>query len=174
MLRWSIQHKIVSDFSLSFSQHEKLYTAVSQKILERDKMFLKPKKYESYSEADFKFIVLYTLLHFCTNKIDTLKILNKLQPEELEQIRKFKEKIIMFQNTLEQDLSVSRTKINTPSSVYKMYKQGTYSLLYFYVYYKQLDLQNAGRLQRRAFERVSFFLSYFPKIKQFLDDFKVN
>ena len=167
MIVWSQQHSIISSVSLSFEKLEKIHPKKSGSIMERDKTFLNPKKYESFILSDFKFLVLYTVFKRSTNKIDTMKLLQNYTKEDIKKILKEKEKMILYENTFQNDLDNLRDKILTLKNIIKMFSENLISPLYVYWYFKQYTPE--GRIQKRTVERVNFYMSYFPKIKEYID-----
>ena len=167
MIVWSQQHSIISNICLSFEKMEKICSKKTTKIMERDKVFLNPKKYESFILSDFKFIVLYTVFKNTSNKIDTLKILQQYTKDDIREILVEKEKILYFSNTLENDFIFVKDKILTSKNIIKMFKKNLISPLYVYWYF--LRCESEGRIIKKSVERVKFFMSYFPKVCEYIE-----
>lgn len=184
MLVWSQQHRIVSSLSYSFLKNKMTFLKTSESILERDKIFLSPSKFETYTESDFKFLVLWICFTKNTNKINTLKILQNLSKEDLQNIKKEKYKIINYKFTLEEDLSVLNTYMfkidkycNTSfniSLLQELFFKNKISVLCVYKYLKgEVKLNETPktltRIQKKFIERIDFFMSFFEKIKEDLN-----
>ena len=170
MLVWSQQHSIISSLSLSFENLKKIHPKRSGATMERDKIFLNPSKYESYILSDFKFIVLWTVYKHSSNKIDTLKLMQGYTKEDIKEILKEKENIVLYENTFKKDQIVSNTKIMTPNNTINLNKKGEISELYLYWYFKNHEPK--GRIQTRTVQRNNFLLEYFPKIQSYLNNVK--
>lgn len=168
MLTFSAQHRIVNDIALSFQKNTKIHTKISETVLNRDLQFLNPKKYQSYTEANFKFIVLWTVFKNNTNKIDTLKTINQYTKDDIKQIMKEKERILFYEQTIQSDTEIMNTIIKTADNVFKMYKHEAISLMYVFKYF--LNQESSGRIQKRQVQRINFFMSFFPKLEQIIRD----
>lgn len=169
MLQFSQQHRIINDISLSFQKNEKIHTKISEKILERDIQFLKPKKYESYTEPNFKFIILWTVFKNLSSKIDTLKIVNSYDKEQIKEIMKEKEKIILYKNTFKQDKITMSTKLISKDLVFEMYNKNQISVLYVYWYFYH-NTEELSRIQKKLIQKINFFMSFFPSICKELEN----
>lgn len=171
MLLWSNQWKIVNDISLSFQKNKRVYTKISPGNLERDRIFLNPNKYSAYTESDFRFLVLYTCLTKTNSKIDTLKTLQNYNFQEKNTKNNFiqeKNKIIYHQNTLKEDIQIMNTYIMTPKLVQELYNQGKISYIGAWWYLK--DKIPDGRIQEKFKNRLEYFMSYFEKVKENLNN----
>jgi len=134
----------------------------------RDQVFYKPKKYLSWRETDFKFLVLWSVFKGNTNKIDTLKKLASLDQDDIKDLNRQKQKIVLYQNTLETDKTVTNAYALTPDLVLKMYKQNKISCLFVVWYFNKHGTEGLGRINRRTVQRCNFFLSYFPAVSDYL------
>ncbi len=169
MLKWSNQHRIVTDTSMSFQKLQKTYLKTSSSLV-RDQVFLKESKYLTKTENDFRFIVLWTILKYSTNAIDTFKMLQSYSLEDLKLIEKDKMKIVLFRDTINKDFQITRPKVLAMPSVNTMYQKGEVSILYFYWFISRLgDDSMHGRVQAKTIERIRFFMEYFPFIRDYLD-----
>ena len=168
MIVWSQQHRIISSLSLSFSKLEKIHAKTSNAILDRDKMFLRESKYQLYTEADFKFIVMWTVFTSNTSKIDTLKKLQQYSENDIKEINYYKEKLVLYKDTIEKDFAIVATKICSPKVVLDMYIKREISILYVYWYFNQKEY-NLTRIKKRTVQRINFFMSYFPTIQDYLE-----
>ena len=168
MLLWSKQWKIVNDCSISFMKNEKTHTKISEKILQRDKIFLNPEKYSNYTEQDFKFIVIWTCLMNPTNKIGILKILQNYTKDELKSIQNEKTKIIYYNNTLNKDKNVLNEYRMNFLLAKELFKTGKISIigLWYYIH----DKSPEGRIQSKFYDKIRYFISYFKKIDQFIKE----
>lgn len=171
MITYSQQHKIISDLSLSFSKIKKTFTKPSEKILNRDKQFFNYKKYETFTLLNFKFLVLWTVFKNNSSKIDTMKIINNYTDDDIKNIQKEREKIILYKNTLNKDKKFMLTKAKTTDVIFSMYIQNNISLLYMYHFNKN-NKTKLSRIQTKQLNRIIFFISFFPKIEEYLKDIK--
>ncbi len=170
MLLWSNQWKIVNDISLSFQKNKKIHTKISGGTLERDRIFLNPDKYSSYTESDFKFLVLWTCLTISNSKIDTLKSLQRYDIQNKKDINTQKSKIIYHMNTLNEDIQTMNTYIMTPSLAQKLYNTKEISFIGAWWYLR--DITPKGRIQTKFKQRLDYFMSYFDKVKENLNTVK--
>jgi len=169
MLQFSYQHRIVSDLSLSFQKNIKVHTKISEKIQTRDRVFLKPKKYETYTEMNFKFIVLLTVFKHKCSKINTLKIINSYDKEDIKEIMKHKEKIVLYKNTLDKDETFMLSKIKSKENILNFYNKDEISLLYIFKYFSK-NTQELSRIEKKTIQNINLFISFFPKIEQELKE----
>ncbi len=168
MIRYSQQHRIISNLSLSFQNEQKTYTKISEKILKRDKIFYNPEKYETYTENNFQFITLWTTFKNNLGKIKILGIMNEYTKDDIKIIMRQKEKLLLYKNTFENDLVFMKQYDKRDSVVLDMYLKNKISYMYIYVYFK--DRENLGRINSKKIKRIRYFLSYFPAIKSYLDE----
>ncbi len=168
MVPYSTQIRTVTSLALSFQKNQKINVSVSNSTLERDKIFLKPGKFQLQTESNFKFISLWSIFKYQTSKIDTLKHLQELENEDVKSIMKIKEKLSLYQNTLINDRIFTQSLVLKPENVFKLFQQNKVSLLYVYWFFKDYG-ENLPRLQQRQLDRIRFFLSYFPTIEDYLD-----
>ncbi len=173
MLVYSEQHRIVNNTALSFKKNEKTFAKISGASLERDQYFLKARKFETLPEADFKFMVLWSVFKGNTNKIDTLKLLQSYDKEDLKIINKERENIVLYKNTFKNDIGFTNEKIKTPQNILNMYQKNEISYLYVYYYFNKVVDQEIkfSRIQQRKIDRIKFFLSYFEPIKNYLENY---
>jgi hypothetical protein len=167
MIAYSKQIRIVTNLSLSFQKNEKINVSVSNNTLERDKIFLKPYKYQQYTDSDFKFIVLWIIFKYNISKIGTLKHLQELEIDDIKEIMKEKQKILLYKNTLKNDMKIIKSKITNSINVINLYKKKEISCLYVFWYFENNNYE-LTRLQQRQLDRIRFFISYFPKIEEYL------
>lgn len=154
--------------SLSFQKNQKIHTKISDKILTRDVQFLNPKKYESYTEGNFKFITLWTVFKNNTGKIDTLKLINSYMKEDLDDIMLEKNKILLYKNTFSNDEKFMQTKIVDKDFILKSYQKGDISCLYVWWYFHNHNHEQT-RIQKRQIDRINFFMTFFGKIQEYLE-----
>ncbi len=168
MILWSNQVKIVNDFSLSFQKNEKIHTKIQESVLQRDKSFLSPSKYDQYTKSDFKFIVLWTCLNYGANKIDTLKILNNYSKDDINIINHHKNKLINYKSTIKNDKIFMNQYQNTLSSVMNAYYKGNINIASTWLNIK--DKKPETRVQKKFINNINFFMSYFDKIKTNIEE----
>ncbi len=168
MIVWSKQHRIINDVSLSFQKTEKVHTKISHTIQQRDKQFLGSQKYQDQTDANFKFITLWSVFKNNTSKIDTLKLLSSYDKDDIKEIMKVKKKITLFQNTIQEDRSFMESKTQDKDSVFAFYKSDNISILYVFWYFQKNKDFNLSRIQKRQIQRINFLLEFFPSIKSYL------
>jgi len=174
MIAYSTQIRTVTSLALSFQKNEKINVSVSNTTLDRDKIFLKPTKYQQQIESNFKFISLWVIFKYNTSKIDTLKYLQDLTGNDIKDIMKEKQKLVLYQNTLDQDIIYSKSKILTSTTVFDMYKKNKVSFLFVFWYFKNTNSdkkKSLSRLQQRQLDRIRFLLSYFPPIEGYINSY---
>ncbi len=169
MIAYSTQIRTVTSLALSFQKNQQINVSVSNSTLDRDKIFLKPMKYQQQIESNFKFISLWVIFKYNTSKIDTLKHLQDLEKEDIKDFMMHKQKIALYQNTLKDDKTFVQSKIQTPATVFAMYKKDQISCLYVFWYFRYYT-GDLTRLQQRQLDRIRFFVSYFPKIEEYLNN----
>ena len=168
MIVWSKQHKIISDTALSFKKLERVHTKVSGSILNRDMMFLKESKNITKTEADFKFLVLWTVFANNSSKIDTMKLLQSYDKDAIKEINKDKELVVLYKNTFMKDQEAVEGLILTPKNVLGLYTKKKISLLFVYWFFEHQDF-DLSRIQKRTTQRIQFFMKYFPVVQDYLD-----
>ncbi len=168
MLLWSQQQRIVNDLAISFQNLKKTHTKITHSVIDKDKVFLNPKKFETQTTTNFKFMVLWTIFKRSSPKVETLKTLANYEKEEIKELMREKEKIQLYQNTFDEDRVTMSSKMATSVSVLGMYKKGLISVLYVWWYFNKSP-DNLSRLQQRTVDRVNFFMEYFPSIQLYLN-----
>jgi len=163
MLLQSEQYKIVDSISLSFRLKRKISSGPDM----NDKYFLNPSKYETTPKPDFTFLVLWMVFTKNLSKQKILQTLQTLDKKEKNTIINKKTVFITYNNTFNNDIQTAQTKVLTPDSVYRLYINNTFSIFYFWWYFRQINI--SSRIQQRAFDRVDLLLDYFPKIKHTLN-----
>ena len=163
MLLWSQQWKIVNDISLSFQKNNKIYTKISEKSLQRDKIFLNPDKYSNTTKNDFKFITLWSCLQKDTNKIGILKLLQSYTKEDLKYINKQKNRMIYYNNTLKNDINTMKPLILNEKIIQKLYNQDVISFIGAWWYLQDSKIE--GRLLTNFVNKLNNFMNYFDKVK---------
>ncbi len=171
MILWSTQWKIVNDISLSFMKHKKIHTKRNEMSMQRDKYFLNPNKFSTYTESDFKFLVLYTCLS-SSSKISVLKKLQSYQEDELKEINKIKSDIINFNYTFQQDIHTMKVHNMSYDAAVSLYNNKKISILGLWWYLKDKAL--SGRIKNKYKDKIMFFMSYFEKITDNLEQFETK
>ena len=166
MLLWSQQQRIVNDLAISFQNLKNTHTKILNSVIDKDKTFLNPKKYETSTKSNFKFMVLWTIFKMSTPKTETLKLIASYEKEDTKRVTEAKEKIMLYQNTFKNDQIFMSSKIATPKGVLGMYKKDQISVLYVFWYFRT-DVA-LSRIQEREVKRINFFMEYFPSIREYL------
>ncbi len=174
MIVWSKQHRIINDVSLSFQKTEKVHTKISSIIQKRDMQFLGSQKYQNQTDANFKFITLWSVFKNNTSKIDTLKLLASYDKDDIKEIMEIKKKMMLFQNTFDEDERFMETKLPNKDTILGFYKSGDISILYVYWFFQQNIDNNLTRMQKRQVRRIDFLLEFFPSIKSYLTPSLMN
>ena len=123
MIAWSQQYRIISNVYNSFHLNEikRDENPFNMKELERNKIFLRPEKYQDYTLSNFKILVIYTMWrYFPSSKIQFLKILNSFNKQNILEFRKFKQDVISFGYILEKD---KKTLETLSINIYEAYKR---------------------------------------------------
>ena len=179
MITWKSQHRIVSDLSVSFRDLREIHLPESNlsKHQETDKMFLSPKKYETQTLSNFKFIVLWTVFMFNSPKIDTLKHLQSYSDKDIKDIQKNRNTIIGYKNILRYDIKyIVKTKNQrpiTPWVVYELYRHKRLSFFFTYWYFRNNDY-DLGRIKNREIQKLNLFIGYFEPIRTYLDELDLS
>jgi hypothetical protein len=132
-------------------------------------MWYNPSKFESWTNADFKFIVLWTLLNKRFSSVSTvLKHLSETPQKELRKHLYHKEDLLVYQNVFKKDQETVKGLILNIDLVIQLYKKGKISFLFAYHYLHNKPIE--GRIKQSLFKRLKMFVSYFPKIKEYLEE----
>ena len=142
MIVWSQQQRIISDLSLSFKLGKVTHTKISSETVTRDKIFLGENKFKTKSKADFTFVVLWTLLNSPANKITVMKKMQSYTPGDIKDLNKRKTELILYENYLHKPVFVNYLKLRNATS----------------------------RIQKHNLKKYEMFFSFFPRIKEFLDN----
>ena len=144
-----------------------MFTRSSNQTIDKDRMFYNPSKYETMVLVDFKFLVLWTVFSNHSTKIGTLGLLKNYQKEDINEIQQKKTSILMYKNTINEDLDYVRSKIANAKNIIGMLQKEDISILGAYWYLSRLS--GLSRLQKRKLQQIEIFLGFFPVIKEYLD-----
>jgi hypothetical protein len=146
----------------SFKNHKQTQMPITDSELKRYKCVYNYQKFETKQETDFKVLVLWILFkNRFSSLISVLKYLNTSSDKPpfdtligyKDVFQKEKEKTQMFNKKI--DIIIS------------LYKQSEISFLFLYHFMYNHGVQ--GRIQNRLFKDLELFLSYFPKVKKYLE-----
>jgi hypothetical protein len=144
---------------------------ISDSELQRYKGIYNPSKFETYQETDFRVLVLWILFKNRFSSLQSvLSYLNSQNTKELKATStKINDMFIGYQSVFEKDKEIVQTfekKLNIIISLYKNDKI-TILFLYHFMYHNQDQIQ--GRIQNRLWSDLRLLLSYFVKIKKYLE-----
>jgi hypothetical protein len=158
----------VKSYFLSFQQQKIFYAKISDYELKKAKMWYNPSKFESWTSGDFKFIVLWTLLNKRFSSVSAvLKHLSETPQKELRKQLYNKEDLLVYQNVFKKDKKAVEGLVLSTDLVIQMYKKGKISFLFAYYYLHNKPIK--GRIKQSLWKRLKMFVSYFPKIKEYLE-----
>jgi hypothetical protein len=170
MLRYSSQLRIIKSYFYSFKNHKQTNMPVSDSELQRYKSVYNPSKYETFTETDFRVFVLWSLFQNRFSSLQSvLSHLNNLDKKEIQKIRQVNDTLIGYQSIFEKDKEKAQMFDKKIPIIISLYKNNEISFLFLYhfMYHNQDQIQ--GRIQSRLFKDLSLFLSFFSKIKKYLE-----
>jgi len=164
MMVFSQMHMSIVNVAFSFSHNE--LTHIKDNSIERDQYLFKYKRWETMPSMDFKFLLLQLTYKYHANKFDLFKLLNEITPDELQELKLEKQKIILYTKTLQEDIEFLRTKVITPALVSKLFTNKEISILGFYYYMWHFKVaKKLSRIQERKLKQVQLFFKFLPKIE---------
>ncbi len=160
MLTFSQQYDVVSKVFHSFANGKKMSAIrLSDKELERGKLFLTPGKYESFTKGNFIVLVLYTMFYRKpSSKIELLKTLNSFSKEEYTESLKIRDDALSFNYVLKRDRHTLDSLTVTPYEAYKLKKINAFSVA---DYYNQHPTEIKGRIMKKEIADTQVLLSHF-------------
>ena len=168
MIQFSQQYEIISSVCMSYRAGEKVPGYLGD--ASGHKMFYKHEKYETWTLANFKFLVLWTVFEHFSNRHDTYKLLNELTDTEKKRIQKIKESCVLYKNTIKEDEDYLKTKIVTPALLFKMLKKDQISVWTAYRYLHGYSREGLlSRIQDKKHMQIIHFVQYFPVIQNYID-----
>jgi len=160
MILWSQQYNIVSKVFHSFHNGKKV-TAVklSDKDIERARLFLNPSKFETQTLSNFTIIVLYCMFYEKpASKIEMLKLLNSYNKEKISKAMKLKSDVLSYKYLVEQD----ERKINSLNiSPYEAYKMNQISVFGVAKYYTEHPEEVTGRIMKKDITDSTVLVDHF-------------
>ena len=171
MLTLSSQIRIIKNLTLSFKKGEKVHTKITDKELHKYKMYYNPERFESWTNIDFKVLVLLTLFkERITSPQALIKYLQETPTKELRKILHKKDDFLTYKNILEKDFELMKVvSIKNINQILLLYKEHKISFfyLYYYMYNHQDEIQ--GRIKENLYKRLRLLLSYFDIIKKTIE-----
>jgi len=122
LITWTQQYKIISNVFKSFRVGKKVNEEkpFTQKELERNKLFLNPNKFQNYTLANLKILIIYEMWrNMPSSKIAFLKILNSLKEKDIVEFRGFKRDIESYHYIFKKDTDTLKTVDIEPYEAYK-------------------------------------------------------
>ena len=167
MILLSQQMRIIKSVFYSFKNQAITNMSVTDSDLKRNS-FYKHQKFETMQLSDFKLMILYLVFSKRFSSLKSVLVyLNGTDYKELKkQIPYF---ITNYKNEFRNDKEKVQAFDKKIGIIVSLYKQNkiTFLFLYHYMYHNQDQIQ--GRIQKRLFNDLSLFLSYFSKIKIYLE-----
>jgi len=161
MITFTKQYEIISKIWQTFKNNK-----ISEKVrinkedLEYAKIHYRPLRFENYTLENFTSIVVFILYRDNPiSKTDFLSMINNTNKQDLLDALKFRNKIINFKKTYQEDSFVIKRLTDKETNVYLSFKRGEISVIGFYVFYT--DRQLVGRVLKKDFKRVSTLLQLF-------------
>jgi len=169
VLQYSQQIRITKSMFLSYKNHKVTHVKVQDSELQRYKRNYSPKKFETFQEVDFKILVLVLLLEKRFSSVQS--VLSYLSETSIQELKKKipYDTLINFKTFFNQEkekTDIYDKNINLIIALYKQ-KEISFLFLYHYMYHNQDKIK--GRIQNRLFQDLGLFLSYFKRIKLYLE-----
>jgi Mg2+/Co2+ transporter CorC len=164
MILFSEQYNLISKIWQSFKNNKKSdKVRISKEDLDYAKIHYNPSKFENYTKENFISVLLYIIYEKDpVSKTDFLKYINESNKKDLLNSLKFKNTIINYSQTFENDFKFIRiVNLNEYKNIHEMYKEGKISLLSFYSYYKEYPNELKGRIAKKDFKKISLLLEFF-------------
>jgi hypothetical protein len=158
---------------LSFKNHKKIFTPIFDKELKRYKYVYNASKFETWTEIDFKILVLIILLNERFSSIQSvLKYMQETSQKDLRTLLIQKEDLMAFQNTLKKDQKTIAPYEKKNRIIISLYRQKeiTFVGLYWFMYNNQDQIN--GRIQTKIWKNVKLFFEFFPPIKENIEGIK--
>jgi hypothetical protein len=164
MITLNQQYEKISTVFKSFKAGKIVkHTKIKSSELDDVKLYYRQSKFENYTMENFISLVLY--IQFTQNPIsltDFLKILNECDKTDLLESIKFKNKILNYKNTLEQDKRMINTIDTTDiRNVQNLYLNGQISILGFYEFFMKNPEKLKGRIAKKQFKNIKILLEFF-------------
>jgi len=158
MIAWSKQLKDITDIFFSFQKGEIVHIPLTEKNLEKDKMFLSPSKFESFTLNNFK-ILLYHIMYNekPSSKIDFLKRLNSVNKEDVKASGKLRSDVLSYNFIINKDKKVMETLTITHYEAFKQSLIHPFTLAKFYENCKDVR----GRIMKKDINNALVLKSYF-------------
>jgi len=157
MINWSTQNKLITDTFHSFQKGKKIHLPLSNN-LEREKMFLRPEKFETMTLSNFKILLYYILYNEqLSSKIEFLKRLNSLTKEDIQKSGKLRSDILSYSFIIDKDFKILET---LDISAYEAFKRSLIHPFSLAKYYEN-DNNIIGRIMNKDINSAKVLISYF-------------
>jgi hypothetical protein len=154
---------------LSYKNHKITEVNVKDSELKRYKKIYNPQKFETFREIEFKLLISTLLLEKRFSSLQSL--LSYLSSTDIKTLNKYisYDELIQFPSFFNQDKEKVDIYDKSIPLIVSLYKQKEISFLYTYYYLYHNQDKIKGRIQNRLFQDLRIFLSYFSKIKTYLE-----
>jgi len=168
MLQYREQYRIVKNTYLSFKNDRISYTKVTDDELIKYS-FYRHSRFESWTKANFKLLILFLFYKNGFNKTSCFKYLNETDLGTLKNYAP-RDDILAYKNIIKTDIKTIEKYENNPQIVFSLYKQEKISFLglYWFLYNNDLD----SRILRKELKKLSLLLGHMVKIKQYIEGLK--
>jgi hypothetical protein len=160
MIQWSQQLKNITDIFFSFQNGKKTHLPLTQSNLEKDKMFLSPSKFETFTLSNFKILLYYIMYNEKpSSKIDFLKRLNSLDKQDIKNSGKLRSDVLSYAFIINKDSRTLETLDITPYEAFKKSLIHPFSLANYYE--KNTISTITGRIMEKDIKSAKVLKSYF-------------
>jgi len=173
LIQYSSQYRILKNVIFSYKQNKIVFTKITDKELKKNKYVYNYQKFESFTETNFKFLVIYLIYKENFSSLNSLmKYLSETDIKELKKILNKKDDFLAYQNTLKKDIDIISDYTKYLPLIIKLYKQDEITELGLFWYMHHNQDQIKGRIQLSLFRRLNLLLSFFDIIKQYIKGLK--
>lgn len=159
MILWSQQITEITSIFHSFQAGKRVHVHVSREDQERDKLFLRPEKFESMTLSNFKILVYYHMFNNRnTSKIQLLKELNVYTKDDIKKTGKLRTDVLSYKFIHDKDTRTLETLNITPYEAYQKSLIHPFTLADYYDKHSNLV---QGRLMTTDVKYASTLAQYF-------------
>lgn len=159
MILWTQQLNQINDVFHTFRNGKKTHIPLTDKDIERSKLFLKPTKFESYTMSNFKILVIYCMYYdTSSSKIELLKKLNEYKKNELSKSIQLKNDVLSHTYIINKDAAVIESITITPYEAYLKNLIHPFSLANYYNHHSK---EISGRIMTRTIQQAQILESFF-------------
>ena len=166
MINFKNQYENLSKIWQSYNNKKKsTKVRITQEDLDYAKIHYNHKRFENYTLENFISVLIFIIFNNRpTSKTDFLQKLNSIKKTELLNAIKFKNMILNYNITKEEDFSIiNELQINNYLDVYELYNNGKITIIGLYEYCKNIECK--GRLLKKELQIFKILLDFF-KLEQ--------